>query len=90
MPRDLFRRSKSSTNLLPERGENYERHPIMTGEKREGAHGPTGGTKFHEEGREMMTEKAQAVMRKIRQRRALAEFNQSTLDDVGPVGPKRG
>ena len=39
-----------------------------------------------------MTEKAQAVLKKIRQRQALRrdrildELNRSTLDDVGPVG----
>jgi hypothetical protein len=43
-----------------------------------------------------MTEKAEAVLRKIRQRQAhrrdriLDEFNQSTLDDVGPLGGDQG
>lgn len=44
-----------------------------------------------------MTEKANAIMLNLkglfdpkRRDQALAEFNQSTLDDVGPVGGEQG
>jgi len=37
-----------------------------------------------------MTEKAQALLSKIRKRQVLEKFNRSTLDEVGPIGGEQG
>lgn len=105
MPLSISRSLKTRTIVVRGRGENHTKRVIETGKGRLPQPSRIGVAGIQEQ-RRAITHKAQAVLKKMKRRdarkasrlfralqvrdRVLNEFNQSTLDEVGPVWGEHG